>query len=548
MEDKRNLDDLIKSSFDKINKGAPDGLWGKLSSALDTESPDSTENDPVQNSLDTKVKESFSSLNRRAPKHVWAAINRQLNIERVWEGISTELNNTQPFYWPKIRKAAAVLLLLLLSTGIYISISKNAVDPGVAAGQDKEVRRNGDSFIAFDSGEDTEGGKELKEQKAGTLNQPAIREQGTYYSEKRATASGNSGEGEQEKVFAEERSAVHRKRAFPKSKEAENNVDTTESPSFLIKEEANLPNFVKENSPEAKKLPDNHTFAREATKELNERASHVTDQRMGAVALEDTNGLSRGRLSMDQILSQKVNSLPITPDEINIHDILETISSDTLPLQQIARELPHDKKEGKLVDIRNFEAGPVWVYHNSWLLNNETRNSFDENSLISTDPAYKQNWGLSFNYNLSGKSALATEIHLLSKAGQQYRMYEEGEYLKKKLELRYHKIYLQYQRQFLERGKGMPGWFTIKAGVYGGILQNKLGEIRQEESRYAGFDYGFRLAAGQEHKLGRIIIGYGLSSERGLNNVFRGTEKLPAAFNKTYIQNYGTYLNVMYAF
>ena len=190
----------------------------------------------------------------------------------------------------------------------------------------------------------------------------------------------------------------------------------------------------------------------------------------------------------------------------------------------------------------------MWVYHNSWLLNNETRNSFDENSLISTDPTFKQNWGLTLNYNLTGKSTLATEIHFLSKVGQQYKMYGEGEYLKKGLELQYHKIYIQYQRNLLERGKGIPSWFTIKAGVYGGMLQEKLGELRQEESRYASFDYGFRLALGQENKLGRTVIGYGLSTERGLKNVFRGTEKLPAAFNKTYIQNFGTYLNVRYTF
>ena len=497
MDEKRNLDDLIKSSFDKINKGAPDSLWANLSSALDVdaESSGSTEKDPPQNPLDTKVKESFSSLNGKVPEHVWPAINRQLNIDRVWQGISNELDKSKPLFWPRTRIAAAILLLLLSVTGIYVVLNGGAVSPGIADRQEREISENGESTIAFGSEEVTVTG-EKKEQKTRTLSQQqAVLDKSTSHTILSIPANGNSDKKDQKKEDAEDGNALQ-KGEFEDPKEIVHSVETKESSSY----------------------PD----------------TKVT-------ALEPTGGLSREQLSADEILSLKVISFPIIPEENTLLMKEETIPLDILPKQEIALELPEDKNGRKILNIRNFEAGPVWVYHNSWLLNNETRNSFDKNSLISTNPTYKQNWGLTLNYNLTGKSTLATEIHFLSKAGQQYKMYGEGEYLKKGLELQYRKIYIQYQRNLLERGKGIPSWLTVKAGVYGGMLQEKLGELRQEESRYASFDYGFRLALGQENKLGRIVIGYGLSTERGLKNVFRGTEKLPAAFNKTYIQNFGTY-------
>ena len=547
MEDKRNLDDLIKSSFDKINKGAPNDLWGKLSSALDAdaESPQSPEEDLSNTPLDIKVKESFSSLNRKVPKQVWTAINRQLNIERTWEGISNELDKTKPLLKPKTWIAAAVLLLLLLSTGIYVLIRKDVVNPGMAERLEKNIRKDDESFIAFEP----EEGKEKKEQKARTLNQPVTPEKESSRSKPGETANSILDKKYQNVGSEEEGYNSLRKRELKGPKEIGNSVETKKPSSFFNKQDDSLPLLpasIAETS-ETKKLIGKNGSAGQPVVDLNKRR-RIVQAAKGTVALEPSIVTNRTQLIMDEILFSKVKGLPLIPEENTMFIKVETVQLDTLAVQKIALEQPHDKKEDKLLNVPNFEAGPVWVYHNSWLLNNETRNSFDENSLISTNPTYKQNWGLALNYNLTGKSSLSTEIHFFNKAGQQYKLFGEGKYLEKGLELQYHKVYIQYQRNFTERGKGTPAWFTVKAGVYGGVLQEKIGEIRQEESRYTNFDYGFRVAFGQEYKLGRLVLGYGLSTERGLKNVFGGTEKLPATFNKTFIQSFGTYLNVRYAF
>lgn len=545
MEDKRNLEDLIKNSFDKVNQGAPDGLWGKLSSSLDeeTESFKSDKGDLPNSPLDAKVKESFSSLDKKVPKHVWTTINRQLNIERVWEGISSELDKTKPLFRP--RTWAAALLLLLVSTGIYVLLSKNIVSRGIAERSENTIRIGGELFIAFEP----EEGKEIKEQEARNWGQPAVMEKGIARSTLGATAKSNSTQNYQKKGSKEDGNTPLPERESQSPKELVKRVKIKESSSFTIKQDDSLqllPDSIAK-TPEVKKLIGTHGSARKSTKYLS-KSRPIAQEAIATVALKPTDAVRSGQLLTNKILFSTVKGLPLISEETDMVIKVEVVQLGTLPVQQIAQEQPHDKKEEKLLNIHNFEVGPVWVYHNSWLLNNETRNSFDENSLISTNPSYKQNWGLALNYNLTGKSSLSTEVHFFNKAGQQYKLFGEGEYLEKGIELQYHKVYIQYQRNFTERGKGIPAWFTVKAGVYGGVLQEKIGEIRQEESRYSNFDYGFRLTFGQENKLGRLVLGYGLSTERGLQNVFGGTEKLPATFNKTFIQSFGTYLNVRYAF
>lgn len=553
MEDKKNLDDLIKSSFDKINQRAPDSLWGNLSSALDTDtgSPQTTEKHLRPNAIDTKVKESFSNLYEKMPKDAWTSINRQLNIERVWDNISHDLDKTKPLLGTKTRIAATLLLLLLSSTAIYLFSSKDAVNLKIADRQEKNISNSGEPSVAYGLEEAIEDGEKTKEQKTGLISQAEIWGRETLPADKSTSTNSNFSKGDQKKGFEEESNIIYQKKKSNAPEKMENLGDA-KNPSLLGSKQGSTlqpPSvFLIGNGPENKKLSVNNSSASSTAMDLNKSISNIKNSAF-IPALEETDELRKEQRSINNTLSAKVSRPPLVPEEKDLFIKEETISLDSFPLVQFTVPfLQDDSKKNKDPNIRNFEAGPVWVFHNSWLLNNETRNSFDENSLISTDASYKQHWGLAVNYKLTGKSILATEIHFLSKIGQQYKMYGEGEYLKKGLELRYNKIVLQYQRNLMGRGTVIPSWFTVKAGIYGGLLHEKLGEIREEESRYSRFDYGLRLALGQENKLGRIVLGYGFSTERGFKNVFRGTEKIPAAYNKTYIQNFGTYVNVRYVF
>lgn len=493
MERDKNLDRIIKSSFEKVKQGAPDNLWGKLSSALDDDAFAPVEKERQLDSLDKKVRESFSLLNKNAPRQVWPSINRQLNLERVWEGISNELDKNL-FSWPLKRIAAAFLMLFLLGGATYLFMPGN------------------DSFNPLTM--------EIEETYIPQDN-PAI----DSATEKRCQKDSLT-------VAAKE-IALPEGKGLPAS-----------PPSVTAFEESSN---IGINPPKQSALFLSKKKADDSTSSISSTNWEVPQ--VGGIVVYEKD--SKGRA--DVPIPFDIKSQSFIYEEVKIALLPIKIHIDTTVMEEILvatfeEEEFKEEKAGKDVKLRRFNAGPVITYNSSWLLNNETRSSYDRNSLISTDLTYKENWGFALNYSITGKSSIATEVYVVGKVGQQYRMYQEGEYLKKGLELRYFKLFFQYQQNFFYYGKNNSSWLTAKAGAYAGSLQKKLGEIRQEENRYANLDYGLKLAVGQENGFGRFILGYGISAERGLNNVFRGSERLPAEFNKTYIFNVGSYLNMRFVF
>ena len=511
MERDKDLDRIIKSSFEKVNQGAPDNLWGKLSTALDDDAVEPAEKERHLDSLNEKIRESFFSLNKKAPRQVWPAINRQLNIERVWEGISNELDKN-PFSWPLKRIAAAFLLLLLSGTVIFLSMPKN--DPFSALALEAEETSMQKDIPSIDSAAE-------KSYEKASLTAPAkliALPEKTSLSDSPASVP-----------------------AFVESSSKNGINPPQQSPQLISKK--TVDDKVSSISSTNSEVPQVGNIA------LFEKKSRGIREESAIMLAKNENQEPAHR----DIIPFDVKGKPFIYEEIRAALPLLTIHNNTTVMEEMVvlefeEEEFIEEKASKAVKVRKFNAGPVITYNSSWLLNNETRSSYDKNSLISTDPTYKENWGLALNYPVTERSSIATEVYVVGKAGQQYRMYQEGEYLKKGLELRYFKLYLQYQQNFLYYGKNNSSWLTAKAGAYAGSLQKKLGEIRQEENSYANLDYGVKLAVGQENSFGRFILGYGISAERGLNNVFRGSERLPAEFNKTYIFNFGSYLNMRYIF
>jgi hypothetical protein len=534
MDIHKDLDDIIKSSFGERSKGAPEGLWTKLSSVLDETASPQMENNLPPDPVDEKVKESFSALNEKAPRDIWPAINKQLNIEKVWRNISQELDNSRPVFWPVLRVAAAVLLLLLSGLGAYVLMTNSTFQKGVisvrsAASTAQEITSQ--APLADKVGVSKEKGVSSHE------IQHSLR-----LAEKVASPSGLETYSSAPSAVLDGSIAYQKPVISSKSTAKENAIAKAEASM----EQKNQP--LQSETSAHPPVPQSESIIVIGNENSDAEIISSEDLLINATAATAPD-ITPADSSFILLVSKRLPVLPeegskLLEDEVSIVD---AVVVEDVTLAESGDE-PEDKKNRRKLRLKDFGAGLVTVYHNSWLLNNETKNSFDKNSLIATDKSYKQNFGLAINYNLSERSVLAAEVHLVNKAGQNYRIYHNGDYIHKGLELRYYKLYVQYQRNFLRYGSNMPGWFTIKAGAYGGYLQAKLGEIRQEESRYSKYDYGVRMALGQEKQVGKFILGYGFSAERGLNNIFMGTDKLPANFNKTYSMNFGTYLNCRYNF
>lgn len=209
-----------------------------------------------------------------------------------------------------------------------------------------------------------------------------------------------------------------------------------------------------------------------------------------------------------------------------------------------------DRRDTIATKPHRFEIGLTYSYNNTWLLNNETRTSYDPNSLTSTDATYASSYGLTASYGLSATSALVTEVYGNARVRQDYGIYVEGTYTDKDVELNYSKVTLLYQRNMLHRYGRVASRYTIKVGAYGAKLKTKYRYYNtvlvSQSDDYSGIDYGLKVAIGQEKELKRFVVGYGLNGEYGLKNIFTGNVRIPADFNKTTNAQIGAYLVLKY--
>jgi len=109
------MDDKIREGFAEETGKAPAGLWDSLAENLSA----------GDQALDREIKDSFQHDSSEAPDAVWAGINRQLTIDKAWQGINSYLKARQYLRWTA---RFAALLLIFLGIGAILQIA-NGADP-----------------------------------------------------------------------------------------------------------------------------------------------------------------------------------------------------------------------------------------------------------------------------------------------------------------------------------------------------------------------------------------------------------------------------------
>ncbi len=202
---------------------------------------------------------------------------------------------------------------------------------------------------------------------------------------------------------------------------------------------------------------------------------------------------------------------------------------------------------------RFIEVGLVHSFTNTWIVNNDTKNGFDENSLIQNQSGYTNNFGITGALSLKANSALVTELFVLDKYVQGWDQYSEGKYFNKTLELNYIKLALLYQYKIKQSPyRTIPSHWTVMAGPYGSILKNYEASNDFDHaltlSKFSRTDFGIRVGLGQEKEFKSIVLGYGICLNQGIQNIFMGDSYASRDFNSTRTSAWGSYLNVKYRF
>ncbi|MEO6302535.1 MAG: hypothetical protein ABIP51_05125, partial [Bacteroidia bacterium] len=259
------------------------------------------------------------------------------------------------------------------------------------------------------------------------------------------------------------------------------------------------------------------------------------------------------------------NSLQTRPDQLamNLMPFNTIITTDEITDKEIPVSLSGDFQNNLLdtnlsngaliVKPKKFEIGITYSYNNTWIINNETQKSFDQNSLTQTFLAFASSYGVVANYNVSNYNALSAEFYFNSTSRQKYGEYIEGTYSQHTLQFNYAKLTLLYQLNINQpRYKKIASKYTFKAGVYGSYLKSYDHSYSRvnfaDDDKYKSNDYGIKIAIGQEKKMQNIIFGYGLNAEYGFNNTFAGSKQMPSNFNITKNALVGAYFNLKYNF
>ena len=205
--------------------------------------------------------------------------------------------------------------------------------------------------------------------------------------------------------------------------------------------------------------------------------------------------------------------------------------------------------------VGRFQAGAFIVLNATMLLNNDTRSGFDEGSLVQNYYGMAANYGVWLSCRLHQKGALVAEFSVNADNRQAYGVYERGNYYLKEWVMKYNRFSLAYQHDFFvsKAHKKIPHKLVGQLGLYAGFLREaKLfydGDLKfnglEEHHR---FDFGFKMALGQEIYLDRFVLGYGLRSDFGIVNIFKGNTSLNSNENNTNIIHLGGYLRIGYRF
>ncbi len=143
-----NISKLIKESFENSHCVAPDSIWNEiddtlnhteLSKKIKSSFENINETAPVFNfdeilsdnqKLDKKIAQSFSTLSNDeiAPQNTWDNIQNNIDINRVWNTISTKVYTPQ-FSWHKFSMALVLTILTTTIPSFYLTNPIQTVKP-----------------------------------------------------------------------------------------------------------------------------------------------------------------------------------------------------------------------------------------------------------------------------------------------------------------------------------------------------------------------------------------------------------------------------------
>jgi hypothetical protein len=205
------------------------------------------------------------------------------------------------------------------------------------------------------------------------------------------------------------------------------------------------------------------------------------------------------------------------------------------------------------IDRGRISGGLITLFKNTWLLNHETFDGLNSESLNSSVIEFFPDVGLSLNYSLNKTWSLQADGFFSSNTGQEYLEYYYGHYSRKKITLNYSTIDLAVKHKFIGSGSFIPrSSINVLAGGYISFLhyahqkRNKVylipgnndilnTDLQNIGSQYEKFDFGVRLGSEFELQIfNQLSLAPGLFLSIGIPNIYKGTSTIPGYLRRTH--------------
>jgi len=225
------------------------------------------------------------------------------------------------------------------------------------------------------------------------------------------------------------------------------------------------------------------------------------------------------------------------------------LNSNRLTQNYLVSKNPIERKKEKSIKS-GFRIGVIAGLSSSWILDNDTRESFDKTSLNDSKLSLGQMYGVNADYYFNDKNGVEANILVNSRSKNRMGYYEHGVYKVRKTEINYFKTALLYNRRINFYGKKNNHSITLGGGPYLGLNRNS--NVTENEtltsinSQFKKVNYGLTLRLGEEIEWSKFVLGYGVNSELGLRNIFQGETTVQSDMNFTNNFDLGLFVSLKY--
>lgn len=506
------IDQSIKDSFLTSSVSAPTGLWGKINDNLAETTPTSK----VDDQLDQKIQQSYQEHKvGSVPSKVWDGIRKKLVFDGIWRSIDSELNQRPILSDWRIKMAqymgvACIFLLFIRNCTPYYQpenefVFSTVTDQsnhilGPTQNEHQENLSNNSLLSDLDTKNDEQGFSNSKVQEF------------TEYSNDAAYLSTISTTEEIEQKNTPDRNIIARTDII------DPNISANEPPIL------GLTDALEEKE---------HIIASTSNIEKNDLSTAPSTQ------YSNTTGVI---IKRDTLIS--------SPELNKIHDQKVILIADHLQVSLNQINTP------TLNDLSNrFSAGVFSTIHAGMIYNNLTRNALAERNQIEYNYQVAANYGLWAAYQFNTKSAITLEFSINAEMKQRYVDYNMyGLPVNQDWVFEYNRIALSYKHIFTHKlSKGFSNALVGEAGWFVGFLRTARvfydGELFYDALvNHHRLDMGPKLSLGHELHFGHFVFSYGVRSDVGILNIFKGNSVISSADNRTNTIQFGGFVQMGYTF